>query len=194
MLDFFKGTVTPKDWVFVGVLVFLSLVLGVGYWFIIHAKQNEKIVALDGHISTIRTELRVVRDKQAHIDQLRDESHKMEELVDQFEKRLPEQREIPQLLQKFERQGDRLGLRVALASLPTTSDASKETIPYTVTCWGNFHQIVRFINLLERDERYLKISDLDIGEEEAGVSKATFTLSTFRFIQSISDEAADERG
>jgi Tfp pilus assembly protein PilO len=65
-----------------------------------------------------------------------------------------------------------------------TTDSSKETIPYKVTARGTFHQIVSFINRLERDDRYLAISDLDIKEEQAGVSEATFTLSTFRFLKS----------
>ena len=57
-----------------------------------------------------------------------------------------------------------------------------EVIPYKAITDGQFHQIVSFINMLERDERYLKISDLDIDEEIEGISKATFVLSTFRFL------------
>jgi len=63
------------------------------------------------------------------------------------------------------------------------TDANKETIPYEIIARGDFHEIVQFINLLERDQRYLKVSNLDIGEEIAGISEATFQLSTFRFIQ-----------
>ncbi len=126
-------------------------------------------------------------ETQRNLEALRKESEKMVKLVDLFEQRLPEQREIPNLLQKFERRGDDLGLRVGLVALPVTSDARKETIPYEVTALGSFHQIVSFINLLERDERYLKVSDLDIQEEEAGISEATFILSTFRFIQPASE-------
>ena len=47
---------------------------------------------------------------------------------------------------------------------------------------GQFLQIVAFIYMIERYEMYLKISDLDVEEEVEGISKATFVLSTFRFL------------
>lgn len=188
MLDFFKGTVTPRDWLFVGVMVGIAVLLFSGFYFVFYAKQNEKLAGLQAELVTKRSERKVALETKRNIDALRQESEKMERLVELFEERLPEEREIPNLLQKFERRGDDLGLRVGLVALPTTSDARKETIPYEVTALGTFHQIVSFINMLERDERYLKVSDLDIQEEEAGVSEATFILSTFRFIQPATEQ------
>jgi Tfp pilus assembly protein PilO len=75
-------------------------------------------------------------------------------------------------------------LRVELSQMPRVTDERKETIPYSVTARGNFHQIIQFINRLERFQRYLKVSDLNIGKEDEGVAQASFTLSTYRFIQS----------
>ena len=72
---------------------------------------------------------------------------------------------------------------IQLEPLDKTEDSRKLTIRYKVTASGSFHDIMTFVNQLERDDRYLKISDLDIGPEELFVSKATFTLSTYRFIQ-----------
>ena len=188
MLDFFKGTVTPRDWLFVGVMLAISVLLFSGFYFLVYRQQDEKLAGLRTELDGKRAEFKVALKTQRNIADLRKESQKMQRLVELFEQRLPEEREIPNLLQNFERRGDDLGLRVGLVALPTTSDARKETIPYEVTALGPFHQIVSFINLLERDERYLKVSDLDIQEEEAGVSEATFILSTFRFIQPVSEE------
>ncbi len=75
-----------------------------------------------------------------------------------------------------------VGLSHSLKPEAPQRDETKETIPYSVDTFGNFHQTASFINRLERFERYLKISDLKIEEEDAGVSKASFTLSTFRFL------------
>jgi Tfp pilus assembly protein PilO len=107
----------------------------------------------------------------------------MQELVTQFQERLPESREIPTLLKQFEGFAGEIGLRVELSQMQRVTDARKETIPYSVVARGDFSQIVRFINRLERFQRYLKVSDLNIGKEEAGVAEATFTLSTYRFIE-----------
>ena len=188
MRDLMRGKVTGRDWAFVGAVLGVTGLLAVAFYFLFYGPQQTKLAQVRRDIQEQRQELKKAIETQQNIDKLREDSAKMEQLVQLFEQRLPEEREIPSLLRQFERLGDDLGLSVELKTLPTTSDANKETIPYEVTALGNFHQIVSFINLLERDERYLKVSDLDIQEEEAGLSEATFTLSTFRFIQSAASE------
>lgn len=184
MIEFFKGTVTPKDILFVAVVLAVAGLLCVGFYFGIYTNQQTQLADVRAELDVVQKDLREAREIAANIDALREEATKMEQLVDLFEKRLPDEREIPMLLRRFEGLGQRAGLRVQLSQLPTSADANKETIPYKVTAEGTFHQIMHFINLLERDERYLKISDLDIGEEKANASRANFTLSTFRFLQS----------
>ena len=105
------------------------------------------------------------------------------ELVEQFEDRLPARGEIPTLLDQFEALARDVDVNVQLDTLPRTTDERKVTIPYNIHARGTFHQIANFINRLERFQRYLKVSDLNIGPEIAGICEASFTLSTFRFIE-----------
>ena len=181
MLDYFKGTVTAKDWAFVGAILGATAVLCAAFYVLLYTRQQNKLADLKDEMKDIRSQLTDARYINEHIEELESESKKAVRLVELFEARLPDQREIPKLFRQFEALGGELGLSVGVELLPIVSDVNKETIPYKVTARGNFHQIVGFINLLEQDQRYLKISDLDIGEEEAGISEATFTLSTFRF-------------
>ena len=183
MLDILTGKVTAKDWMFVGCVLALTPVVAVAFYVLIIGHQKQKVEARRQELASVKKELGEARKIEENIDGLRKESEDMERLVDIFQKRLPSEREIPNLLRRFETIGGELGLKVQLASLPSRKESRTETIPYKVTATGEFHQIVGFINLLERDERYLKVSDLDIGEQEAGVSVATFVLSTFRFIE-----------
>jgi Tfp pilus assembly protein PilO len=189
MIEFLKGRVTPQDWMIVsGIVIVAALVCAAGY-FLLYLPEQEKHVALNEDLKKVEADLKKARQYEADIDELRVEAQMWEELVTSFERRLPDEREIPQLMRKFELLGDEIGLRVQLAQLPTTTDTRKETIPYEVTAYGDFHQIMSFINLLERHNRYLKISELDIQEQEAGVSEASFTLSTFRFIKKAVETA-----
>lgn len=183
MLDILTGKVTAKDWMFVGGVLALTAVVAVVFYVFVIGHQKQKVEARRQELASVKKELGEARKIEENIDGLRKESEDMERLVDIFQKRLPSEREIPNLLRRFETIGGELGLKVQLASLPSRKESRTETIPYKVTATGEFHQIVGFINLLERDERYLKVSDLDIGEQEAGVSVATFVLSTFRFIE-----------
>ena len=183
MLDILTGKVTAKDWMFVGVVLAVTAALAVALYVLVIGHEKKKVEERRAELADVRKELADARKIEENIDGLRKESEDMERLVDIFQKRLPSEREIPNLLRRFEKLGAELGLSVQLASLPSRRESRTETIPYKVTASGDFHQIASFINLLERDERYLKVSDLDIGEQEAGVSNATFVLCTFRFIE-----------
>ena len=183
MLDFFKGTVTAKDWAFVGVVLGLTGLLCAGFYFGVYKGKQEKLAQVGKELVETTAELNAARETKAKFAEFKLEADKAEKLVLLFEERLPEKREIPRLLEQFEKKAKDLGLSVELTQLPTKTDTNKETIPYEIIARGDFHEIVQFINLLERDKRYLKVSNLDIGEEVAGISEASFHLSTFRFIQ-----------
>jgi Tfp pilus assembly protein PilO len=183
MSEFFKGSVTPKDWVAVGGVLAFTVLLAVAFYFAVYSAQATKYQELAAKDTQLLADLKVARETKLNIGQLREEASKMQELVKKFEERLPEKREIPSLLRQFEGFAKEIGLRVELSQLPILSDVRKQTIPYTVKAYGNFHQIVSFINRLEKFRRYLKVSDLNIGEEEEGIAEATFILSTFLFLQ-----------
>ena len=190
MMELFKGTVTSRDWAAVGVILGVTVVVCAGFYFFGYAALQKELDQTIAEDQRVQADLKVARETQRNIEGLRAEAQKMEDMVGQFEERLPESREIPALLQKFEGLAREIGLRVKLVTLPRVTDDRKETIPFTVIAWGNFDKIARFINRLERFQRYLKVSDLSIGEEEEGVSEASFTLSTYRFIETEEGDAS----
>jgi Tfp pilus assembly protein PilO len=192
MINFLKGTVTPVDWIVVAVVIVLTAGLCAGFYFVVYAGQQQKLDGINAEVDTLQKELNLAYETRRNIEELRKEYADLDKLVKQFRRRLPAERDIPRLLYQFEGLGDNIGLSVKLTSLPTITEENRETIPYEVTAFGNFHQIVTFINLLERDNRYFKISDIDIGEEVAGVAEAKFTLSTFRLIEETSSKADEQ--
>lgn len=182
MIELLKGKVTPKDWMIVGGLFAATVVIVLGYALVVRAARQEALAKLRHDNQAVQSDLREAQLKQQRIDALREETRKIEQLVSEFDKRLPSEREIPMLINQFERMANDVGLHHALTPQSPLRDERKETIPYKVRTFGNFHQTVSFINRLERFERYLKISDLRIAEEKEGISEASFTLSTFRFL------------
>ncbi|NUM52177.1 MAG: type 4a pilus biogenesis protein PilO [Candidatus Hydrogenedentes bacterium] len=181
-MEALKGKVTPKDWMAVGaVLAVVAAILAL-YIFFVSVKQNAKLEALTADIAAIRRDLQEAQQKEKNIAKLREETEKIQNLVSDFEKRLPSQREIPTLVRQFESMANEVGLSHALKPEAPIRDERKETIPYSITTYGTFHQTASFVNRLERFERYLKVSNLKMEEEKDGVSKATFTLSTYRFL------------
>lgn len=192
MMEFFKGTITAKDWTAVGIILGIALILAVLFVTVVHKNQQKTIESIVAEDEVVKADLAKAREKERDIVALREEAGKTQELVTNFERRLPLGREIPLLVKQFEGLAAEVSLNIVLTPLPPAKDARKETIPYSVIAKGNFHQIASFINRLERFERYLKVSDLKISKEEEGVCEAKFTLSTYRFIQSTPVTATDQ--
>jgi Tfp pilus assembly protein PilO len=182
MMDVLKGTITAKDWMAVGVMLAIMAAIVALYVFVVHKGQMDALDQVRAEMNKVQAELKEAQRREREIDNLRNDTRKIRQLVSDFNKRLPTEREIPNMVRQFESMANDVGLSHALKPEVSVQDETKETIPYSVSTFGNFHQTASFINRLERFERYLKISDLKIEEEEAGVSKASFTLSTFRFL------------
>ena len=189
-MEALKGKVTPKDWMAVGVVLAIVAAVLALYIFFVHNGQRTKLDLLTADITAIQRDLQEAYAKERNIAALRDETAKIQSLVSDFEKRLPSQREIPDLVRQFEQMANDVGLSHALKPESPIRDERKETIPYSITTNGTFHQTASFINRLERYERYLKVSNLKVEEEKDGVSKATFTLSTYRFLAPAAKPAA----
>ncbi len=181
-MEALKGKVTPKDWMAVGAVLGVVAAILALYILFVHSGQRAKLELITADINAIQRDLQEAHAKEKNIAALREETAKIQVLVSDFEKRLPSQREIPDLVRQFEQMANDVGLSHALKPETPIRDERKETIPYSITTNGTFHQTASFINRLERFERYLKVSDLKLEEEKENVSKATFTLSTYRFL------------
>jgi Tfp pilus assembly protein PilO len=189
-MEALKGKVTPKDWIAVGIVLAVVAAILALYIFFVHSKQRTALDALTADITAIQRDLQEAHTKEKNIAALREETEKIQSLVSDFEKRLPSQREIPTLVRQFEQMANDVGLSHALKPENPIRDERKETIPYSITTYGTFHQTASFINRLERFERYLKVSNLKMEEEKDNVSKSTFTLSTYRFLAPAPKPAA----
>ena len=189
-MEALKGKVTPKDWMAVGAVLAVVAAMLALYIFFVHSNQRTKLDLLTTEIAAIQKDLQEAQAKERNIAALREDTAKIQGLVSDFEKRLPSQREIPDLVRQFEQMANDVGLSHALKPETPVRDERKETIPYRIETNGTFHQTASFINRLERFERYLKVSNLKIEEEKDNVSKATFTLSTYRFLAPAAKPAA----
>ncbi|MBI4556915.1 MAG: type 4a pilus biogenesis protein PilO [Candidatus Hydrogenedentes bacterium] len=182
-MEFLRGTVTPKDWMNVGIILGITLLIASVYFFIVDKGLRENYQILAEKEQVLQKDVTEAERTNANIETLREEAQKYETLVSDFEKRLPAGREIPTLVQKWEAIGHEIGVEMGWKDQPRITQGLKETLPYSVVARGTFHQIASFINRLERFERYVKISDLNMGEQKMGVCEAKFTLSTYTFVQ-----------
>jgi type IV pilus assembly protein PilO len=190
MIELLSGRPTRSDWIATGVILLVAVGLGAGFFFGVHKNKVQALADLKTKNAQVATELAAAQTIAANYEELKAEVAQTQILVDAFEKRLPTQRQLATLITDFERLANQSELQVQLTARAPIREPLKHTIPYKVTADGTFHQIASFINRLERYERYLRVSDLKIEEEKAGKSTATFTLSTYIFIEPVAAPAA----
>ena len=183
MMDMLRGTVTPKDWMAVGVILCITLALCAGFYLLVYEGKTQQLSEAEAQRDTLQASYDEAVAQSKKMEQLQADKDEIQSLVEEFETRLPDQAEIALLLSQFEQLAGEVGVDVELKSERRYRDGRKETIPYAIVARGSFHQLANFINRLEFYERFLKVSDLEIDEEEARVSEATFTLSTFAFVK-----------
>lgn len=184
-MDLLKGAITLVDWIWFLALAGAAIALGFAFTFIVHQDQLERLDTIATENQQVVSDLTFARQQEADIEELRQQTREIQLIVRDFEDRLPPSREIPRLAENFEQiAGEEEVLVDELRSLPRTRDEKKETIPYQVVVLGNYHQVVSFINRLERFKRYLKIEDVEIRlDKDSALSRASFTLSTYAFIK-----------
>ncbi len=187
MIEFLKGTVTPKDWAATAGILAVTAGIIVAFYSLVHIAQRHELAQVKADDRQIYEDLTQARRYNNEIEALREETARIEKLVSDFEERLPTRREIPTLLKEFENMAAEDDIDVELSPLARSKDTRKETIPYSIVARGNYHQVASFINRLERFKRYLKISDLRVGPNEDGVTTARFTLNTYRFLQETTE-------
>lgn len=182
MLDFLKGKVTSQDLMIVGAILGVTLVLVAGFYLLVYQKQQAEAADLSRQNKELLSKLDFARRKAQNFEELQVETQKINRLVSEFSERLPTDEELPRLATDLQAIQHEIGLRVKIQNMPRDRDPNKVTLRYSVEARGSFHQIASFINRLERYKRFLKVTDLKIGPEDEGISEASFTLSTYRFL------------
>ncbi len=181
---FKKGAVTKQDLIICGIILAVAVLIGAGYFFLLRPSWQTQITQLEATITAKKQELDNAQRKAARKDLLDEELAKVEAVVDVFEDRLPDERELAELAEYFEEAAIETQLAIEkISALPDIKSSTLIQIPYSVAVSGNYHQIARFINQLERGDRFFKITDLYIEEQEDGASPASFTVTTYQFVK-----------
>lgn len=183
MKEILSGTVTARDWAAVAAILGAAALIVAGYFFVIQKSQNEELAVLEAEYQQKQEDYRRAKETEEGIEDLRRDTALIKKLVEDFNERLPSESEIRSLVSTIEKLAREVNLEVEVSPKNKIDEGNKVTYPYTVVAYGDFHEITGFVNRLEAAERYLKVSDLEIGEEKSGVAEAKFTLSTYQFVE-----------
>jgi type IV pilus assembly protein PilO len=184
---------TPKKQVYL-LLGLAGVAVVAGWWFYLFQPAREHRDQLRGQVARLQQDLFQKQRIAEELPKLQAARQQLQEELDKALRRLPEEKEIPNLLTQINRLGQEAGLTFTLFRPgKPIKDEFYSRIPIRIKTDGTYHALGRFFEQLSRMERIVNITDLKLdqtdGRRPAGTGGVTerptivgeFTATTFTF-------------
>lgn len=176
--------------------VLFSLFILAGYYYLVHQPQASQIGELERKLGNIQEELIKSRKLAARLPafkaQLKELGFQLAALVN----KLPDDKEIPELLVQISGLGMQTGLEFTL--FKPTGEQRKDfyaEIPVEIEVFGGYHQVARFFDRISKLPRIVNITNLSMGDPKMVqgqvVLKTRCMTTTYRSLES-QDGSAQE--
>lgn len=184
ILDQFKNLPAWQKWALPAVLFFFVLM---GYYYLIYQPRSQKIASLTQELRGLEQELAKERKVAGKLPRLRAQLEELNAQLADLVEKLPDGKEIPELLVQVSGLGVQTGLEFVLFKpLPEQIKEFYAEIPVEIEAVGAYHEVARFFDRVGKFPRIINISRLHMSEPKQvpGVSsvrlKASCLLTTYR--------------
>jgi type IV pilus assembly protein PilO len=171
-----------------------ALLVIFAYWNFVYAPRRAFVADQRTQIENL-VDTRTRKQKLvANLDEERAQVRRLQAELRAAEVRLPDEKEIPDLLSTVSSAGRESGLEILLFKLkPERYQEFYAEVPVEVLVRGNYHQVATFFDKVSRLDRIVNVGDIDIKAPPTPDDRVTVDTScsavTFRFL----DEAERER-
>ncbi|MBU6282850.1 type 4a pilus biogenesis protein PilO [bacterium] len=174
----------------IAIAVGIPLMIAVAYWFFV---VNPRLLRASGQRFLVDELLEERNRKVSETARLNERKRQVDDLDTQLRlavTRLPDQKEIPDLLSSISNLARDSGLDIlAFRAKPETYQDFYAEVPVDMVVRGTFPQLTGFVDDVGRLDRIVNASDITIKEpkvvDEAIILQASLQITTFRF---LSDE------
>ena len=170
----------------------VALMILFGYYYLIHESKASQIEQLEGKLATIHERLATNRKRVARLPEFKAKAKELSFQLAALVNKLPDDKEIPELLVQISGLGTQTGLEFTL--FKPTGEVSKEfyaEIPVEIEIFGGFHQVAKFFDRIGKLPRIVNITNLSMREPktlQGNVTLKTNCLTTtYRSIESQLD-------
>lgn len=177
-----KLPVWKKALIVAGVMV----VLGLAWYMLFYAPNNDEISSLRAQLDKLQKQIQEQQKaKEAKLN-LEREIKALETELKVLSSKLPEEKEIPDLLSSVNEMGRLHGLEFVLfkQGKPVRKEYYSE-IPVEIQVRGGFHQILQFLSKVGAMDRIVHISKLKMGQYKAddkgGTILASLQATTYKY-------------
>lgn len=179
-----------KALIFVGTF----LVIGALFYFLQYQDQDKRIVRLRASITEQEKKLATLKQAAQQVAVLEKELAEAREEFQKLLAFLPDQKEIPGLLEKVSELGAKVGLENLLFQpQPEQARDFYAAIPVRLDLMGSFHKLTVFLDAVSKLNRILKIDSLGLARQKDASLQVSCTFSTYRFIEQAAQPKAEKK-
>ena len=176
-------TTLQKIMLFVGTL----LVLGGGFYYLKFESQFDRLNQLKSQITGQQQKLVSLKAAAAKVPLLEKEIALSEEELETLLMMLPDQKEIPGLLENVSRLGAKVGLEnILFQPQPEVPEEFYAVIPIRLDLLGTFNDIGVFLDSISKLNRILKVQSITLTRQKdkaASLLQVACTVVTYRFLE-----------
>ena len=162
------------------------LILVAGFYFLLYQDQTTAIQKLKGSIVDQEKKLASLKAAAVRVDALQKELVQSEQKFTELLTLLPDQKEIPGLLESVSRLGSKVGLdNVLFQPQPEQLYEFYAAIPIRLDLVGSFNDLEIFFDSVSKLDRILKVDGLAINRQKdkgGSLLQVGCTVVTYRFV------------
>ena len=159
------------------------LVLGAGYYFLKYKPQSDRIRSLKTAITQEENRLAELKNAAAQVAMLeKDLAQSQEEFV-RLLTLLPDEKEIPGLLESVSQLGAQVGLEnILFQPQPEEIHEFYAAIPVRLDLLGTYHELGIFFDKISKLNRVLKVDNLNMTRQKGtSLLQVSCNIITYRF-------------
>jgi type IV pilus assembly protein PilO len=162
----------------VGILALVVALILIVYWQIAYKPTIRRIEDKERKLTELTREMKEKQRIAADYDKFKEETARIQEDLQRYVAKLPDQKEIPKLLKSISNMSQEAGLEVLLFK-PQGEQAAEyySRVPVELKFVGSYHRIGRFFYYVGTLPRIVNIENFSIQNAQK-TSKDEFLLST----------------
>lgn len=181
------------------VLLFAGTLLAMGaiFYFLEYDGQMETLKRLNNQISEQQHRLASLKSAAVKVKALEQELVQSEEELSKLLMLLPDQKEIPGLLENVSRLGAKVGLEnILFQPQPESLQEFYAVIPIRIDLLGTFNDLGVFLDNISKLNRILKVQSLTLKrqkDKKASLLQVACTIVTYRFLENPEPKKANAK-
>jgi type IV pilus assembly protein PilO len=170
-------------------LLVLAIILGLlvaGFWYLVWAPTAKTMAGIETQLAALQTDLQGLRAIHAKLPEFKAESERLQKQLVELRKKLPQDKELPELLNGISRAATESGLQYEL--FKPKGEVKREfynEVSVDIKVRGPFHNIVMFIDKIVHLPRIVNIPEFNFSgaKDEGGYLfiNGTGLATTYRY-------------